>query len=91
MSTIENSNAAERYGFALRLVVGADSEAVRLASPDREIRTRQENPHSYAPRRTTWAREAGAYGAAVIGFVTDERVKVEHPVILQDPGYGLGV
>ena len=100
-----NSNAAEHYGFAFRLVVDADLEAVRLANPDREIHTLsvggkpvegmkppvRKNPHSYAPRRTAWAREAGAYGAAVIGFITDERGRVEHPVILQDPGYGLGL
>ncbi|MCE2559065.1 MAG: energy transducer TonB [Acidobacteria bacterium] len=100
-----NSNAAEHYGFALRLVVDADLEAVRLANPDREIHTLnvggkpvegmkppvRKNPYSYTPRKTAWAREAGAYGAAVIGFVTDERGKVEHPVILQNPGYGLGL
>lgn len=34
-----NSNAAEHYGFALRLVVDADLEALRLADPDREIHT----------------------------------------------------
>ena len=99
-----NSNAAEHYGFALRLVVKADLEAVRLANPGREIHTLnvggkpvegmkppvRKNPYSYVPRRTAWAREAGAYGAAVIGFITDERGRVEDPVILQDPGYGLG-
>ncbi len=100
-----NSNAAEHYGFALRLVVDADLEAVRLANPDREIHTLnvggkpvegmkppvRKNPYSYAPRKTAWAREAGAYGAAVIGLVIDERGRVEHPVILQNPGYGLGL
>ena len=100
-----NSNAAEHYGFTLRLVVVADLEAVRLANPGREIHTMnvggkpvegmkppvRKNPDSYAPRKTAWAREAGAYGAAVIGFVTDERGRVEHPVILQNPGYGLGL
>ncbi|MXW03405.1 MAG: energy transducer TonB [Holophagales bacterium] len=101
-----NSNAAEHYGFALRLVVDADLEALRLADPDREIHTlnvdgkpvegmeppARKNPHSYPPRKTAWAREAGAYGgAAVIGFVIDERGRVEDPVALQDPGYGLGL
>ena len=27
----------------------------------------------------------------MIGYVIDERGRVEHPVILQDPGYGLGL
>lgn len=99
-----NSNAAEHYVFALRLVVDADLLAVRLANPGREIHTLnvggkpvegmeppvRKNP-SHAPRRTAWALEAGAYGAAVIGYVIDERGSVEHPVILQDPGYGLGL
>lgn len=100
-----NSNAAEHYGFALRLIVEADLKALRLANPDREIHTLnvdgkplegmkppvRKNPHSYPPRKTVWAREAGAYGAAVIGFVIDERGRVEDPVALQDPGYGLGL
>ena len=100
-----NSNAAEHYGFALGLVVDADLEALRLADPDRKIHTLnvggkpvegmeppvRKNPHSYPPRKTAWAREAGAYGAAVIGFVINERGRVEHPVVLQDPGYGLGL
>ena len=100
-----NSNAAEHYGFTIQLVVKADLEAVRLANPDREIHTLnvggkpvegmeppvRKNPHSYAPRPTAWAREAGAYGAAVIGFIIDERGRVERAVILQEPGYGLGL
>lgn len=99
------SNAAEHYVFALRLVVDADLEALRLADPERQIHTLnvggkpvegmkppvRTNPHSNAARKTAWAREAGAYGAAVIGYVIDERGRVEHPVILQDPGYGLGL
>ena len=100
-----DSNFAEHYVFALRLVVDADLLAIRLANPDREIHTLnvggkpvegmkppvRKNPRSQAPRRTAWAREAGGHGVAVIGFVTDERGRVEHPVILQDPGYGLGL
>ena len=48
-------------------------------------------PREDSPRRTAWAREAGGHGVAVIGFVIDERGRVEHPVILQDAGYGLGM
>ena len=100
-----SSNAAEHYVFALGLVVDADLLAVRLANPDREIHTLnvggkpvegmrppvRKNPDSDGPRRTAWSLEAGTYGAAVIGYVIDERGRVEHPVILQDPGYGLGL
>ena len=100
-----DTNFDEHYVSAIRLVVDADLLAIRLANPDREIHTLnvggkpvegmkppvRKNPRSQGPRRTAWAREAGGHGVAVIGFVTDERGRVEHPVILQDPGYGLGL
>ena len=100
-----DTNFDEHYVSAIRLVVDADLLAIRLANPDREIHTLnvggkpvegmkppvRKNPRSQGPRRTAWAREAGGHGVAVIGFVIDERGRVEHPVILQDAGYGLGL
>ena len=97
------ANSADHYVYAIRLVSDAYVEAARQAAGDREIyalRSRDEpvdglerpvrkNPHSYAPRRTRQALAAGVYGAVVVGYIVDEHGRVENPVVLQDPGYGL--
>ena len=98
-----HANSADHYVFAIRLVSGAYREATRQAAGDREIYTLtvdgkpvdgleppvRKNPYSYEPRRTREAWAAGIYGAVVVGYIVNERGRVEDPVVLQDPGYGL--
>lgn len=97
------ANSSDHYVFAIRLVSDAYVEAARQAAGDREIyalRARDEpvdglkppvrkNPYSVEPRRTREAWAAGVYGAVVVGYIVDEQGRVEDPVVLQDPGYGL--
>ncbi|MCY4109083.1 MAG: energy transducer TonB [Chloroflexi bacterium] len=97
------ANSSDHYVFAIGLVSDAYVEAARQAAGDREIyalRKRDEpvdgleppvrrNPYSVAPRRTGQALAAGVYGAVVVGYIVDEHGRVENPVVLQDPGYGL--
>ena len=100
---LPQANSADHYGFAIRLVTDAYVEATRQAAGDREIYTLtvggkpvdgleppvRKNPYSHEPRRTREARAAGVYGAVMVGYVVDERGRVEDPVVLQDPRYGL--
>lgn len=99
-----HANSTDHYSFAIRLVSDAYVEATRQAAGDREIyalRARDEpvdgleppvrrNPYSVAPHPTEQAWAARAYGAVVVGYIVNERGRVEDPVVLQDPGYGLG-
>ena len=98
-----HANSADHYSFAIQLVYDAYREATRQAAGDRTIynvnvggkpveglkRPVRRNPHSYAPHPTREAWAAGVHGAVVVGYVVNEHGRVEHPAVLQDPGYGL--
>ncbi|MCY3971127.1 MAG: energy transducer TonB [Acidobacteria bacterium] len=97
------ANAADHYAYAIQLVFDAYRDATLQSAGDREIYTVsvggrpvdgmeppvRRNTYSYRPRRTREAVAAGVYGAVVVGYIVNEKGRVEYPAVLQDPGYGL--